>query len=83
MKVIVKEKSKTVFSINLPLALLKSKFIVKFIAKKSNGVHMDIKELSKKIPTLYKEIRKYIKHHGHFNLVELKSSNGDEIIIKL
>ena len=83
MRIIIKENGKKVFNLRLPLSLLKSKFITKAIAKKSNGVHINTKELSKIAPNLYKEIRKYIKQHGHFNLVEIKSHDGSEVTIKL
>lgn len=83
MRIIIKENGKKVFNLRLPLSLLKSKFITKAIAKKCNGVHINTKELSKIAPNLYKEIRKYIKQHGHFNLVEIKSHDGSEVSIKL
>ena len=83
MRIIIKENGKKAFNLSLPLSLLKSKFITKYIAKKSNGVHIDTKELSKIVPSLYKEIKKYIKLHGHFNLVEIKSHDGSEVIIRL
>lgn len=83
MRIIIKENGKKVFNLRLPLSLLKSKFITKAIAKKSNGVNINTKELSKIAPNLYKEIRKYIKQHGHFNLVEIKSHDDSEVTIKL
>lgn len=83
MRIIIKENGKKVFNLRLPLSLLKSKFITKAIAKKSNGVHINTKELSKIVPNLYKEIKKYIKLHGHFYLVEIKSHDGSEVTIRL
>ena len=83
MRIIIKENGKKIFNLRLPLSLLKSKFITKYIAKKSNGVHIDTKELSKLVPNLYKEIRKHIKLHGHFNLVEIENKDSSEVIIQL
>ena len=83
MRIIIKENGKKAFNFRLPLSLLKSKFFTKYIAKKSNGVYINTKELSKIVPSLYKEIRKYIKLHGHFNLVEIESKDSSEVIIKL
>lgn len=83
MRIIIKENGKKIFNLRLPLSLLKSKFITEYIAKKSHGVHIDTKELSKLVPNLYKEIRKYIKLHGHFNLVEIENKDSSEVIIKL
>ena len=87
MKVLIKENNKTRISIWIPLFVLKSKLLSKALLRKidqdqvkEQNVH---KELAKMGPILYKEIKKAIKTHGHINIVEVTSKDGDKVIVKI
>ena len=87
MKVLIKENNKTRISILIPLFVLKSKLLSKALLRridqdqvKEQNVH---KELVKMGPILYKEIKKAIKTHGHINIVEVTSKEGDKVIVKI
>lgn len=81
MKILVfnKEDNK-IFKIYLPLFLLKSKFINKLIIKNVNNDN--VSNLLVNIIS-YKNIKHYIKLNGHFNLIEIYSSAGDIIKIRI
>ena len=80
MKIYIKSNDGHNIKLWLPTSLLKSKFILNNI-KKSGGT--DIEPLMKLIPIIYKTLKKYIKEHGHFTLVDVRSSDGDKVIIKV
>lgn len=83
MKIYVKASdTKRPIRLVFPLALIKTKFIYRQIAKhqKNTFDHNLAHSVSKKA---YKELRKYIKKYGHFNLIEVKEKNGDTVIIRL
>ena len=73
-------ESKITFRLWLPTSMLKSKFITKQIIKYCKGVNLDFKEL---MPKMYKSLKSYIRHNGHFILIDVVSSEGDKIIIKV
>lgn len=64
----------------LPTSLLKSKFILKNI---KNHCDTDIEPFIDLLPTINKSLKDYIKKNGHFVLVDIKSSDGDTVIIKV
>ena len=64
----------------LPTALLKSKLILNTI-KKNSGT--DIEPLINSSPIIFKSLKAYIKKHGHFTLVDIRSSDGEKVIIKV
>ena len=64
----------------LPTSLLKSKLILNTI-KKNCGT--DIESLMESLPIIYKTLKTYIKKHGHFTLVDIRSSDGENVIIKV
>lgn len=66
--------------LRLPTALLKSKIIRKTFSKYGNFGFVSFMDLS---PLFYKNLKKYVKQHGHFNLVEIESSDGDKVIIEV
>ena len=81
MKIKVKPaEGKFTFRFWLPTSLLKSKFITKQIIKYCKGVNLDFTML---MPKMYKSLKTYIKHNGHFILVDVVSSDGDKILIKV
>ena len=87
MKILINENNKTRISIWIPLFVLKSKLLSKVLLRridqdlvKEQKVH---NELIKFGPVLYKEIKKVIKTHGHINIVEVTSKNGDKVIVKI
>ena len=49
--------------------------------KKHGGI--DIEPLMNLLPKINKTLKTYIKQHGHFTLVDVRSSDGDKVIIKV
>ena len=80
MKIHIKSNDGYGIKLWLPTSLLKSKFIIKNI-KKHGGI--DIEPLMNLLPKIYKTLKVYIKKHGHFTLVDVRSSDGDKVIIKV
>ena len=80
MKIHIKSNDGYGIKLWLPTSLLKSKFILKNI-KKHSGI--DIEPLMNLLPKIYKTLKIYTKKHGHFTLVDVRSSDGDKVIIKV
>ena len=80
MKIHIKSNDGYGIKLWLPTSLLKSKFILKNI-KKYGGI--DIEPLINSLPKINKTLKTYIKKHGHFTLVDVRSSDGDKVIIKV
>ena len=49
--------------------------------KKRCGI--DIQPLMDLLPTFYKVLKEYVKKNGHLTLVDIKSSDGHKISIKV
>ena len=64
----------------LPTSVIKSKLLLKQIKKHAGK---DNEELIDSIPLIYSALRTYVKEHGHFTLVDVKSSDGDKVVIKV
>ena len=80
MKIHIKSNDGYGIKLWLPTSLMKSKFILKNI-KKYGGI--DIEPLMNLLPKINKTLKIYIKKHGHFTLVDVRSSDGDKVIIKV
>ena len=80
MKIHIKSNDGYGIKLWLPTSLLKSKFILKNI-KKYGGI--DIEPLMNLLPKINKNLKTYIKKYGHFTLVDVRSSDGDKVIIKV
>jgi hypothetical protein len=50
------------------------------MVKYCKGVNIDF---SKLMPLLYKSLKSHIKHNGHFVLIDVVSSDGDKVYIKV
>ena len=87
MKILIKEQNKTRLSIWVPLFVLKSKILLKVLLRKIDKDEIKDEKIEKemiKIGTiLHKEIKKSIKIHGHINIVEIESKDGDAVVIKI
>lgn len=80
MRIKVKPAEGRGINLWLPTSLLKSKFIVSIIKKNIDNktkIYLDM------IPQIYKSLKKYIKQNGHFILVDVDSSDGDKVLIKV
>lgn len=66
-------------SLILPLSLIKSKLIWHIIKKNAPQVfqYYDL------VKTSYHTLKKYIKKHGHFVLMECYSHDGEYVFIKV
>ena len=80
MKIHVKSSDGHKIKLWLPTSLLKSKFILNNIKKHGET---DIDPLMNSLPIIYKTLKTYIKKHGHFTLVDIESSDGDKVFIKV
>ena len=80
MKIHIKSNDGYGIKLWLPTSSLKSKFILKNIKKYGR---IDIDPLMSLLPKIYKTLKTYIKKHGHFTLVDVRSSDGDKVIIKV
>ena len=80
MKLYIKESKGYGLKLWAPTTLLKSKFLIRNIKK--HGA-TDIEPLMDLLPIIYKELKEYIKQNGHFVLLDTKSSDGDEVVIKV
>ena len=80
MKIYIKSADGHGIKLWFPTSLLKSKFILRNI-KKYGGI--DIEPLMNLLPKIYKTLKIYTKKHGHFTLVDVRSSDGDKVIIKV
>jgi hypothetical protein len=80
MKIQIKSNGGCRINLWLPTSSLKSKFILRNI-KKYGGI--DIEPLMNLLPKIYKTLKIYTKKHGHFTLVDVISSDGDKVIIKV
>ena len=80
MKIHIKSNDGYGIKLWIPTSLLKSKFILKNI-KKHGGI--DIEPLMILLPKINKTLKAYIKKHGHFTLIDVRSSDGDKVIVKV
>ena len=80
MKIHIKSNDCYGIKLWLPTSLLKSKFILKNI-KKYGGI--DVEPLMNLLPKINKTLKTYIKKYGHFTLVDVRSSDGDKVIISV
>lgn len=81
MRIKIKENDGFGLNLWLPTSLLKSKFILSLINKHCDNEN--IKIYIPLIPKLYKSFKKYIKENGHFVLIDITSSDGDKVYIKV
>ena len=70
LKVISKEDNIRI-NLHLPLCMIKTRFITNVIFKNTNMV-VDCKVVKK----IYRQLKKYIKKNGHFDLLEVCSTDG-------
>ena len=81
MRIKVKpSEGKITFRLWFPTSIIKSKFITKQIQKYCKGVSLDFTTL---MPTMYKSLKSYVRHNGHFVLIDVLDSEGDIIKIKV
>ncbi|MFA5236060.1 MAG: hypothetical protein WC399_04395 [Bacilli bacterium] len=66
----------------LPLGVLKWRVIYRALNKRSKA-SFDFKDLGELMPRAVKEARRFIRRHGHFNLVEVQSADGTYVLIRL
>ena len=64
----------------LPNSWIKSRILGKIIKKNYGEQSTAILNIT---PAIYKSLKKYIKENGHFVLVDITSSDGDKVYIKV
>lgn len=83
MNVFIKEggEKPKKFRIILPTSLIFNRFTAGFAAKEAekNGAKISKKQMI----NLFKAVKKYKRRHKDWTLVEMISSNGDEVRVKL
>lgn len=84
MKIYVKASDlKRPIRLWFPTSMIKQKYVWKIIAKNSKGDKVELELIHKAINKGYKYLKQYIKVHGHFNLVEVDSSDGERIRVRV
>lgn len=85
MKIIIKSKKDGVrIRFRLPLVFMKTRLFLKIISSdKEKDEKYNNKERKAELKKAYKGVKKYIKENGHFNLVEVKSADGDIVLIRV
>lgn len=80
MKIYIKDAEGPCFKFYLPTSLLKNKLFRNIILK--NNYDLD-DDFINSIPIIYKHLKSFIKEYGHFNLIEIKSSDSNLVIIRV
>lgn len=70
------------FTFYMPLFLLKSRWLIKMIKKKSNS-DFDIDQFKQVLPKIISELRKFKRANKNFILLDVLSSDNDHVTIKL
>ena len=84
MRIIVKNKNERPHFLALffPLWMVKLKVVSKGLAK-NKDIALDADELHKTIKSAYREIKKYVRENGHFDLVKVDSHDGTHVRIRI
>ena len=80
MKIYINSSEGYKFKFWVPTSFLKSKLIVKCLVK-YGGKSID--SILNYLPLMYKVFKEYIKRNGHFILIDVVSSEGDKVLIKV
>lgn len=72
----------------LPLFILKQKWIYRAVSKNTDNknITLDNDGLNKLVDIssiAYKDLKKFIKENGHFNLVEVDATDGTKVVIRV
>lgn len=81
MKIYISKRHRFVIYLWLPTAFVKSKWLWKRILSQAENV--DCKEILALLPHLSKGLKSYISKHGHFDLVNVHSSDGVKVHIRI
>jgi hypothetical protein len=65
------------FTLHIPLALLTASLWAKWVSREENDIS------GKTMQAIRKELRKDVKRFGHFTLVDIKSADGESVLIRL
>lgn len=82
MTIKVYPKSGPHIRIWLPMGALKLRFVYRILDKKSQGL-FDFTTFGNTMPKIIIGLRQFIRQNGHFTLVEVKSHDGDYVLIRL
>lgn len=80
MKIHIKSNDGFGFKLWLPTSILKSKFILNKFKKYGE---IDIEPLINSLPIIYTALKEYIMKNGHFIFVDIESSDGNNVFIKV
>jgi len=64
-----------------PMFVVKWKWIWRLGLKNSQLSETEIENIMTIVKPIYKELRRFIRHHGHFVLVDVVSSDGNIVQI--
>lgn len=65
-----------------PLWVIKTRLFA-WVLSQDDEHHIDPKAFRIAAKACYAALRQYVKEHGHFNVVEIHGSEGEEILIRL
>ena len=83
MKIVIKSKDGPKhLSLIFPLGFVKTKLASRIISK-NGDININKDELHSMLKEAYKVLKDYIKVNGHFDMVDIRSSDGDIVKIKV
>lgn len=66
-----------------PTSFLKSRLMWKLIANKTKESSIDYKQVRLISHLIYRDLRKFVKRNGHFDVVNVTSTSGEQVTIRV
>lgn len=84
MKIVYKDPNeKRAFKLHLPNACLKSRWLWRLLVKYDKSHSIDYQKAIVASRLIYRSLKQYIRHHGHFDVVHVDTAEGEEISIRI
>lgn len=81
--VVISPEMKHPIRLLFPTSFLKSSLMWKLIANKTKDSSIDYKQARFISQLVYRDLRKYIRRNGHFDVVNITSTSGEKVIIRV
>ena len=81
--VVISPEMKHPIRLLFPTSFLKSRLMWKLIANKTKDLSIDYKQARLISQLVYRDLRKYIRRNGHFDVVNITSTSGEKVIIRV
>ena len=66
-----------------PTSFLKSRLMWKLIANNTKESSIDYKQVRLISHLIYRDLRKFVKRNGHFDVVNVTSTSGEQVTIRV